>query len=401
MGISNSLSTVTDGLVFYMDAGNKRSWIGPPVTNLLPNKTFSGDWAFTGASYDTPTQRLVTNTSNVAHYTYLNTALVNDVTYTQSVVARAAERSVLQITPSIGLDGYLTNKYVNFDLSSGIMYGTATENCSMVHLGDGWFRCGYRDAAYADGAGRFALGIVASYTAGRLAAYADTANYGIQLKQPQLEASPFASPFIDGSRSNTECILDLTRTSTSTISELTYENDGSFRFDGTNDHFSFQTPTLDSVITIEMMMKVNSLNGMPVGFYGYDIYFVSNALGFNTSASDCYGLTSTQVTNLQLLNNWKHYTFVMKNNTSASVNPYTENKIYINGEAQTLSQVLGTQSGTPKSFSDGLGIVSGWLNNLTQYKTNMSMNNFKIYNRELSQSEILQNFSALRGRYGI
>lgn len=395
MAISNSASTVTDGLVFYMDAGNKKSWIGPPVTNLLSNKTFSGDWAFSGASYDAPTQRLVTNTSTVSHFCYLDTTLVNLSTYTQSVVAKAAQRSVLQITPSIGLDGYLSNKYVNFDLSSGIMYGNATDNCKMDHLGDGWFRCSYRDVAYADGAGRFVLGIVPSYTSGRLAAYADTANYGIYLKQPQLEASPFASPFIDGSRANTECILDLTNNATVEVQNLNYNNDTTFNFN-----------KIDSQITVSN--SIDYSNGFTLNAWIKPIDAGENAYGrifdksSSTNALNGFGLW---------MNNGTQIAFVVNNGTliNTSIGSYNvwknvcvtctnlgETKVYVNG-AQISTGTTGAVSGITTSNLLTIGNRSG-----TSDRTfNGYISTAQIYESVLTSESVMQNFSALRGRYGI
>jgi hypothetical protein len=90
----------------------------------------------------------------------------------------------------------------------------------------------------------------------------------------------------------------------------------------------------------------------------------------------------------------------MVNNTSLSNNPYTNNKIYINTVNQTLSQTAGTQSAPLRSFTAGTGRISGWTTD-SLYKIPMDLITFKIYNKQLSQTEIQQNFNALRGRYGL
>lgn len=177
---------------------------------------------------------------------------------------------------------------------------------------------------------------------------------------------------------------------------------GALVFDGTDDYTLFEAGTLGSVITVEMLAKINLTGSrMPFGFTSYDVYQAGGSLGYNTAAGDVYGLTSTQVTNLELIGNWKYYSFVMLNNTNVSTNPYTGNKIYVNAVDYPLSQTTGTQSGNTRTFTNGSGIISGWLNNLTQYKAGMDLSVFKIYNKQLSDSEIQQNFNAIRGRYGI
>ena len=174
-------------------------------------------------------------------------------------------------------------------------------------------------------------------------------------------------------------------------------NNGSFFFDGVNDNIPFTISNFNNILSIEIWMKMKSFTAghMPFGFYGYDVFAYQGALGFNTSIGDLYGLTSTQVTNLNLLNQWKHYIFEMRSDVV-----YTNNKIYVNGEMQTLSQVLGGgDSSFYRTFNNGSGKISGWLFN-GEWHQPMDLSQFKIYNRALTQQEIKQNYDATKGRFG-
>ena len=116
--------------------------------------------------------------------------------------------------------------------------------------------------------------------------------------------------------------------------------------------------------------------------------------GITANANDMYGLTSTQVTNLGLSNQWKHYIFEMRSDVS-----YTNNKIYVNGEIQSLSQVLGGgESFSWRNFNNGFGKISGWLLSNAWYQP-MDLSQFRIYNRALTQQEVLQNYNATKKRY--
>ena len=88
---------------------------------------------------------------------------------------------------------------------------------------------------------------------------------------------------------------------------------GYFEFDGVNDNIPFTLTNFGTTTTVEiwMKMKASSAGHMPFGFYAYDVFAYQGAIGFNTAVGDIYGLTSTQVTNLSLLNQWKHYIFEM------------------------------------------------------------------------------------------
>jgi len=169
-----------------------------------------------------------------------------------------------------------------------------------------------------------------------------------------------------------------------------------FIFDGTNDNIPFNIPDVGTTVSIEMWARINSFsNGMPFGFNRYDLWANAGRLGYNTSASDIYGLTSTQVTNLGLLSQWKHYVFEMRTDVS-----YSNNKIYINGQNQSLSQVAGTENASFRNFNSGNGRISSWLFSDVFFIA-MDLAQFRTYDRALTAQEVLQNFNATKKRYGL
>jgi hypothetical protein len=169
-----------------------------------------------------------------------------------------------------------------------------------------------------------------------------------------------------------------------------------FILDGTNDNIPFNVPNVGTTLSIEMWARIKSFsNGMPFGFNLYDVWANSGRFGFNTAASDIYGLTSTQVTDLGLLNQWKHYVFEMRTDVS-----YSNNKIYINGQNQSLSQVTGTENTGNRSFNSGNGRISSWLYS-DFFFISMDLAQFRIYNRALTATEIVQNYNASKKRYGL
>jgi len=169
-----------------------------------------------------------------------------------------------------------------------------------------------------------------------------------------------------------------------------------FILDGTNDNIPFNIPNVGTTLSIEMWARINSFsNGMPFGFDRYDVWANGGRLGFNTAASDIYGLTSTQVTNLGLLSQWKHYVFEMRTDVS-----YSNNKIYINGQNQSLSQVAGTENASLRNFNSGNGRISSWLFSDVFFIA-MDLAQFRTYNRSLTSQEIVQNYNATKKRYGL
>jgi Concanavalin A-like lectin/glucanases superfamily len=171
---------------------------------------------------------------------------------------------------------------------------------------------------------------------------------------------------------------------------------GSMYYNGTTTGFTDFSFNLGSAstITVEMWVFPTTLSGgMFFGFYNYDVWTNNGGLGFNSSSADQYGLTNTQVTALGLLNSWKHYVFVMNTNS------YLNNKIYINGSMQVLSQVIGSQNTSALNLNSGVGRIASWLS--SNYMQQMYMTNFKVYNRELTQTEINAKFNKTKSRYGL
>lgn len=168
---------------------------------------------------------------------------------------------------------------------------------------------------------------------------------------------------------------------------------GYFEFDGVNDNIPFTLTNFGTTTTVEIWMKMKAFaEGMPFGFDRYDIYTGYSAMGFNTGAGDSYGLTPAQIASLGLLNQWKHYVFEMRSDVS-----YTNNKIYINGQLQVLSQNGGNELVSNRNFNGGLGKISGWL--AGGYHQAMDIALFRVYNRSLTQAEITNNYNAFRKRF--
>jgi hypothetical protein len=169
---------------------------------------------------------------------------------------------------------------------------------------------------------------------------------------------------------------------------------GSIVFNGTSSYANFNANIgSTNVVTVDMWVRTNSLaNGMYFGFNLYDAFIFDGNIGFNTASGDQYGIESTRVNELGIEGAWRHLVFVMYAGSK------TNNKIYVNGESQVLTQIRGSFSATNSTFNSGLGRISSWLFDLT-WRINMNVASFKIYNRELSQQEITNNFNSSSTRF--
>jgi len=175
-------------------------------------------------------------------------------------------------------------------------------------------------------------------------------------------------------------------------------NGGSIVFDGVDDKVSFPAITLGSNYTITQTLVTNgpytpNYGYMPIGgggagggatYTGY-IWFTVNdtntiGLVFNQDQerggfSFTFPTPISQNTSLQ-------YTLV-KNLSTAY--------FYINGSLVTTQSVESARNFTVRSL--------GW--SYSAYYMNRNLYSTQIYNRSLSSTEVLQNFNAQKGRFGL
>ena len=78
-------------------------------------------------------------------------------------------------------------------------------------------------------------------------------------------------------------------------------------------------------------------------------------------------------------------------------NPVSNNKVYVNGIEQSTSQQAGTTNS--RGFGNSINFASAFNN--ASYNLSATIGNISIYNRALTAAEVLQNYNALKGRYGL
>lgn len=185
---------------------------------------------------------------------------------------------------------------------------------------------------------------------------------------------------------------------------FTSDNSGSFIFDGTNDQIIVASDVLDiglSDFTIKVWFKTNSsangsfiANQVSNGWNGFN-YWISNGQIYcvvDWGNSQQYGAIITTAAYND--NTWKEAVFVMNGSTVSNW------KIYINGSLVNKSLAFESQP-TLSGFgiSNNVPLTIGTREFGGFYNGNISQ--VQIYNRALSETEIIQNFNAMRERYNI
>jgi hypothetical protein len=191
-------------------------------------------------------------------------------------------------------------------------------------------------------------------------------------------------------------ISDLTDQNTINASSLTYASDGTFSFNGSSNWIESPTsPVFDSQsITMEswnkptttsqsgFLFEKGQVNTQYSNFYNGDGTFYFRTIGL--SPQDLTFTASTHITAGQ----WNHVVCTVGGGTKT---------VYINGiQRYQQAGVTGTMpTGQTNQYVGKYG--SGGI----EYPFNGSIAVSRVYNRSLTASEVLQNFNALRGRYGV
>jgi hypothetical protein len=395
MALNHSPKIVTDGLVFAYDMGNaQKSWKGMPTTNQFTLPT--GDTNGFGVQNSTFTRVRTGNYGgyeiNPTDYVWRYNVTGNDCPYHGWDIPTTAGAVVTfsfdyYVDPST-TNYPVTNYLANFEnAGSGVGGSIADPTPSIKGV---WKRAYFSSTATATGNSRCLL--YPGACGGRLG----DAGF-ILYKNPQVEFNAPGSiptPFVAGTRSNTQALVDLTGNNTITANSLTYTSDGTFSFNGTSDRLTSSTSLFNRTngqeITVSCWIKPSRLGGQYSVFCTnrssdagtYNWIFYQHA---NDGAISFHGSSQYKSTYIPVVNTWVNVTNTV---TSAGVST-----LYVNGVSTFVVNGY-TYGGTPSLL--GIGANPGG-----QESFQGSISNVNIYTRALSAAEVKQNFNALRGRFGI
>jgi hypothetical protein len=374
MGLNHSPSIVTNGLVCAFDMLNtKKSWKGAPTTNLVSNfnlgpiysnvSTFDNSYSLTAPDGSTGWSSILNAGCTNPHLAYFPyTSLTNGITYTASI------ELFNPISPglTIGVDG--TNGITYSNIPQGYSKYKYTFNPPVNGVYNIFF-CSYDFISNA------------VYSPARL----------IYFKNPQIEQQLVATPFVNGTRSNTQSLIDLTGNNIITANSITPNDDGSFSFNGTSDYL-----TLGS----------NLVPGL--GDFTVSVWFNKSEIAANKYIWDfgSNGGTLCGPTPLRYYN--------------PTVD--TGSLLYTNGPVININTwyniVVSRIAGITSLYSNGIligsepdaGNIGTWGSLLTignyggggNYFYQGQISNFMVYKGVgLTAAQVQQNFNALRGRYNI
>lgn len=417
MGLAQSPKVVTNGLVFYYDQNNIKSYKGPAIQNLAPGlasnygsvpstatgRSYSGGTEVVNVPQLGPTSVAFTNIQNnytsftpnstdccPSPHTYTGNFAVSPSTlYTYAIVYRC-------------LSGYTHPNFMyRYEYTSnGGTYVTEAgvhNNTNRIHLGDGWY---------------WAWATFTTQATTNWIAYAGSFYYRYSDKNDKFSIAkvliaqgdysglhPKYWPNVNTTRASTAVVEDITKNNTVTASSLAYSSSGSISFNGSNSDLTasktasqlgITTALTVSIFTKRAASPTNALQGQAGFGSGGSISLKNSTYYFadiNSATPTRYIVPFTPAggSMTPYENVWVHLCVTVTGTTI---------KTYLNGALQN-TQAMDT---TIKSFSSevfGLGAGYGY------FRLQGEVGAASVYNRALTDEEVAQVFNALRGRYGI
>lgn len=346
MALSHSPSIVTNGLVFCVDQGNtQKSWRGKPTTNFISNPTEEMARGEFGQYRDLAP---IFNANGLVPY-----SLSMDI----------------KVNKPGSVNVYMQN-------GSATKYSFVSQSVSATTV---WQRFYFNNLTPAISTPSETAAILATYTG-----YGSGINPTV--RNIQLELGTFATPFVDGTRSNTQSILDIVGKNTVTANSLTYNSDGSFSFTTGN----YALAPLTKAASTTFSFWANSSIATPAGMLfnagpsgvGPDLYFSGGSIYWNIwdGAANPFGAIPASA------GDGKYHQYVVVNDASTNAKLYYDGALY--GTATYRNASLNT------NFAIGGGGAG-------DYNWSGKIAVASLYNKALTQAEVLQNFNALRGRFGV
>jgi hypothetical protein len=171
-------------------------------------------------------------------------------------------------------------------------------------------------------------------------------------------------------------------------------NNGSILFDGVDDYINLSSISLGNTFTLMAMIRLSGSNA-DTSIFGSDANGQDNWFGVNLDKIYLFGTQTVDVNNFNVVGtttlnttNTVWYHVVCTINTSTAT-------VYVNG----VQEATSTQAFTIGSWSSTAAL--GRRGGLSQRYFKGHIANIAAYNRVLSTQEILQNFNATRGRFGV
>jgi hypothetical protein len=407
MGVNAATSIINDGLFFGYDTGHDvanpsnitRFFPGEPTTNLITanletvGTDGSGQSSVGTRTTIAPNHVRIVDIGSNTRQSYLIQSLTASATYTVSIQFRK-----ISGTPTFR---FQIQNYSGGSYLSTIKF-TNTAETGLLDI-DGWqtAKWTFTLASNANGV-RLWLQDGADYT---------TYDHSFELRNPQLELKSHASNYVSGTRSDTAGLIDLKRTKAIDLGSVGFTSGQELDFDGSDDKIELgnHLNTIGSEATFDMVFKSYSTNDsfkVMIGWGHGTSNYSHISIGNLTSGYNDESLHVVLNASFEMYVREGHTTYKDNEYHHLSVTLGANNySVWIDGVEKTFTFAQGSQA---SHFPEIVGYNSNITTRVGQRIYTSSVGAFegeipvmKVYNRVLTDEEILRNYKAYKNRFGI
>jgi len=416
---------LTQGLVLDYDMNNIRSYRGPPISNIANAISVNGTGTSTGyVSTSTVQDELVPGVGFVT--TYTNNIQNNYTVYSPNSNQCCPSLHAwggINVSPSTlytyaivfkCTSGYTNGNYMyRYEYASNggayVTEGGVYSDARRVSLGDGWF---YAWGTFTTNAATNYLGHCGTFYYRYSTIFDNLSIAKVMIVQGDYSGMhPMYWPNSATSRTTAQVLADVSGLNNPiTSNSLTYASDGTFSYNGSSNYITYTPNSAFNLGCLSIWYYNNNAipnNDTPIGgpstYQTMVMFNGSYPLGVNL------GAWTSSMTN-EAIHIWT--------GTSASVYAATYNRDYVAvGWHNTVFNFNGTTYDiwtdgvkTTTYFMSGGGWSSAPLQNITSmqigysspgYYFNGKMPVIQAYNAQLTDAQVLQNWTVGRVRFGI
>lgn len=396
MGTRGGTGTVNEGLVFGYDTG------APLATRDINTRTYQGQ----------PTQNIITDTGTMSGWSSYGSG--NDGTFTTEF-GTTGYRMTSRLSWNGVYKAFTLPSTGTYSFSAWFKYkgGSSSNNGATVYISS----YGGPDTATAINKNLInqwqrierVVNVTDVTVLFYLISYGGNSSVdrsSWEVTMPQIEKQSTRTPFVNGTRSSTQSLLDLKGSTDINVSNVSFDSNGLPTFDGTDDVLTFDMGTFPqswaSPFTIEMVIYV------PTGATWYNQGSGTAIIGRGSYNGSWGMLRSSTNNNIQFWlrtggNIFNPGCTITRDKYHHVVGTWDGNqtaRIYLNGDLTTseTNSNVGTVVGNTGNINVGGNVAFGGDTGLYGQGTYPVV---KIFSRQLSAQEIQQNYNAYKNRFNI
>jgi hypothetical protein len=382
----------TNGLVFMYDVADSTSYKGEPTTNLI-NPNGPGIYTWWGRNVQTITQLTETYKGQPIYRVSLS---IDDGDMLYHITARWGAGSGWYLSS--------TTYYANTPYMASVIYRPVSHADTRVYghpsnisgwglniddsidLDNGWKQHKIdRNYGTTVGDNRFHHMHTPSAIIGQTVT--------VDITNSQIEAKSYSTPFVNGTRSATEGLKDLTNTTEIDLSNVSFDANAQMLWDGTNDTMAiadYTTHKPGQPFSYEIVFKPlgggTSYDKMLIGKPGWHtgIMYQYSYIWFRTR----YGSPAFYDTGTVNVIQGNYYHVV------ATYTSGTSMKLYVNGV------LVADNNSIPSALVD-IGNTLNIGGSSVNYSCYVEIPAAKTYNQALTQAEVQQSYNKYKTRFNL